>query len=391
MTNTNITDLRENAGVVGNPFQSGGAKQVTASQHVEQERAIQEVQAAMVIAKRFPRNTMAAMDRIIQACTRPTLAENAIYAYPRGGTMVTGPSIRLAEAIAQCWGNLQFGVRELSQQNGESTVEAFCWDIETNTRQIKEFQVKHQRKARGEIKNLNDPRDIYELVANQGARRLRACILGIIPGDVTDQAKRQIEITQKNNEGAPDEQIKKLVEAFRSSGVTPEQIAKRLGHRLESTISAEVLSLKRIYVSLRDGMSKATDWFDDSADVAPITHGQAPATPSQKTPTTAKPAPATGVKKSDLTWPKKFTDEKTGEVGWTDSTGAIFDRSKHGWSAQNNEPSVKFRSGVFRAVRKVKAPAQQESPVTPADVDPPVNDAAPIVVDDDPLGFGDME
>ena len=68
---------------------------------IESARATQEVQAAMIIAKRFPRNETLAFGKIKTACERAGLAKEALYAYPRGGKMVTGPSIRLAEAMAQ--------------------------------------------------------------------------------------------------------------------------------------------------------------------------------------------------------------------------------------------------------------------------------------------------
>ena len=48
-------------------------------------RQAQEVQAAMVIAKKFPRDVYAAFERIKKACERRLLAENAVYEYPRGG------------------------------------------------------------------------------------------------------------------------------------------------------------------------------------------------------------------------------------------------------------------------------------------------------------------
>ena len=64
-------------------------------------RAAQEVQAAMVIAKKFPRDAIQAEKRILDACKRKLLAENAMYVYPRGGTTIEGPSIRLAEVLAQ--------------------------------------------------------------------------------------------------------------------------------------------------------------------------------------------------------------------------------------------------------------------------------------------------
>jgi hypothetical protein len=244
---------------------------------VEGQRAIAEAQAAMVIAKRFPRDQIAAMDRIQQACTRPTLAEGALYTYGRGGSDVTGPSIRLAEALAQAWGNMQFGIRELDQRDGESTVEAFAWDVEMNTRQVKVFQVKHERHTRQGAKKLSDPRDIYELVANQGARRLRACILGIIPGDVVESAVKQCEVTLKTKADVTPERIQSLLAKFSEMGVSKEQIEKRIQRRIDALTPALLVQLGKIYNSLKDGMSAASDWFEaelakpkmDAAEVAP--------------------------------------------------------------------------------------------------------------------------
>lgn len=255
-----MSDENQIAERAANPFAAG--QKSGAVVEVEQSRAIAETQGAMVIAKRFPRDPIAAMDRILNACARPTLAEGALYSYSRGGSEITGPSIRLAEAIAQNWGNMQFGIQELEQRNGESTVEAFAWDVETNTRQVKKFQVKHERHTKRGVTKLTDPRDIYELVANQGARRLRACILGVIPGDVVEAAVRQCETTLSANVDVTPEGTKKLIEAFSAFKVTQEQIEKRIQRRLDTILPAQVLSLRKIYNSLKDGMSKPGDWFE---------------------------------------------------------------------------------------------------------------------------------
>lgn len=251
---------------------------------VESQRAIQEVQAAMVVAKQFPRDQIKAVDNILQACTRQTLAEGALYSYQRGGQEVTGPSIRLAEAIAQTWGNLQFGIREISQNYGESVVEAFAWDIETNTKQTKIFTVPHKRFTRKGTKLLEDPRDIYEIIANQGARRLRACILGVIPGDVVESAVNQCEVTLKTNIDISPESIKKMIEAFKQFGVDEEMIKQRIGKRIEAINSAQMLQLKKIFASLRDGMSGASDWFEHTAQKAtasPLTANKSPLAETQ--------------------------------------------------------------------------------------------------------------
>lgn len=232
---------------------------------IEQQRAIAEVQAAMTVAKRFPRDENAALQRILKACQRRSLAESALYAYPRGNETVTGPSIRLAECIAQKWGNLEFGIRELSQAGGVSEVEAYAMDLETNTRQTKIFHVPHRRHTQKGSYPLTDPRDIYEHVANQGARRLRACILGVIPGDVVEEAIAECERTVKRGDEPIEARLKKMVEAFEPLGVSQAQIEKRLNHKLETTSETELLNLRKIYRTLNDGFADVSQFFEPVA------------------------------------------------------------------------------------------------------------------------------
>ena len=254
-----------------NPFEidatSAGAVTVRPSTNnalvdVETQRAISEVQGAIVLAKKFPRNQKEACDRILNACQRVSLAKDAVYTYSRGGTSVSGPSIRLAEAIAQNWGNLQFGIVEMEQRTGESTVKAYAWDVETNTKQEKVFQVPHVRHTKQGAKQLNDPRDIYELVANQGARRLRACILSVIPGDVIDAAVDECDKTLKTKIDVTPEAVHKLVEAFAAFGVSKAQIEARIQRRIEAIEPGQVVQMRKIYTSLKDNMSTPEDWFD---------------------------------------------------------------------------------------------------------------------------------
>lgn len=235
---------------------------LSAQAHTEQQRAVAEVQAAMMIARANPRDPISAVDRILNACTRPTLAEKALYSYSRGGTDITGPSIRLAEAVAQQWGNIQFGIRELDQRGDMSTVQAYAWDVETNTRREVVFQVPLIRHTKKGSYRLEDPRDIYEMVANQGARRVRACILGVIPGDVIEAAVSQCETTLNAKADTSPEAIQKMLAAFAEYGVTKEQIEARIQRRIEAIQPAQLVSLKKVYVSLRDGMSTAADWFE---------------------------------------------------------------------------------------------------------------------------------
>lgn len=258
---SNLTE-QFNSPQMGQPqFQGGGAPAMASA-----SREMEEVKGQIFMAKQFPRNYFEAEKRIQDACRRPSLAATSMYAYNRGSAKVEGASIRLAEVLAQNWGNLSYGIQELEQREGESVAKAFCWDLETNVRQEKVFTVKHSMKARGTIKKLEDPRDIYEKVANDGARRLRACILGVIPGDVVEMAVEQCRLTLAGQSDKPlKDRISGALTHFKEKyGVTQEMIEAHFGYSASSFSEFDLVKLTNIRNSIKDGMSKMEDWFDNS-------------------------------------------------------------------------------------------------------------------------------
>lgn len=241
------------------------------SAETEKTKAIAEIQGAIFMARQLPRNEMTAYKKILQAAKRTTLAEKATYCYPRGGSMVKGPSIRAAETLAKYWGNIDFGIKELSQNLNTHTSEvmAYAWDLETNTRQTKTFTVNHIRvssdkKTKEQIfTTLRDPRDIYEKVANDGARRLRACILGILPSDIVEDFVAECEKTLAGGNGAPlIENIKNMLKLFEKLGVTQEMIEKKIGTQASDFIPKNLVDLSAIYNSIKDGMAPIENFFE---------------------------------------------------------------------------------------------------------------------------------
>lgn len=225
-------------------------------------RQAKEVEASMIVAKRFPRDEMAAINRIKATCQRPTLAAQAVYRYPRGGQNVSGPSIRLAEALAQNWGNIDTGIIELENHHGTSTMMAYAWDLETNTRSTKIFTVEHKRDTKKGSTQLTDGRDIYEATANFGARRQRACILSIIPGDVVDMAVEECKATVASADKRPvDEILTELLKAFKDIKVTKDQLEKYFDKQVTVMTKEDLVDLRAVYKAIKDGQSKAEDYF----------------------------------------------------------------------------------------------------------------------------------
>jgi hypothetical protein len=236
-------------------------------------REAQDILVQMMCARNNPRDVIRSVDRIINAFSRPTLCEDATYEYGRGGTSVSGLSIRAAEVLAQNWGNIRTGVAEMSRANGQSEFLAYAQDLETGFADEKRFFVRHWRDTKQGGYLLTDERDIYEVGANMAARRKRACILAVIPKDVQDAAEHQIGITLKSKAEVTDEAIKGLLEAFARFNVTKEMIEKRIQRHLDSMLPAQLIQMRRIFASLKDGMSTPQEWFEMAPAAATETTG----------------------------------------------------------------------------------------------------------------------
>src|SRR5690242_14071912 len=230
---------------------------------IEEARAVAEAQGKLVIAKRFPRNPFQAFERVLEACKRPGVAAAAFYSYPRGNKRVTGPSIRLAEELARCWGNIDYGLRELSNREGVSEMEAYAWDLETNTHSSQKFTVRHIRDSNEKgAQELTDQRDIYEITANLGARRLRARILSVLPDDIVDAAVKQCQQTIAGSSDKPlVDRARDMVARFATHGISLANIETYLGHPLASILPDEFTELFGIYNGIKDGTSKPSDFF----------------------------------------------------------------------------------------------------------------------------------
>lgn len=240
--------------------------QESSSSQSAQSREIAQVKGSILMAKTHPRHVTSAYNEILETCKRRTFAENALYAYPRGGTVVSGPSIRMAEALAQVWGNIDYGAQVLStnHQKHESEVMAYAWDLEKNTVQRRVFAVSHKRKAKGRIETLTDPRDIYEHVMSQAMRRVRAAILSVIPSDIIEDAVEQCQKTKVGQNGRPlKEIIISLVNKFAEVGVTREEIEDRIGRSVDDLIHTEIAELGNIYNSIKEGVVKKSQFFGE--------------------------------------------------------------------------------------------------------------------------------
>ena len=230
----------------------------------ETGRAVTEVHGQFEMARRYPRDINAALSRLHAACRNQRLALEGSYLFPRGGNLVSDISIRMAEVLATSWGNIDFGIVEMEQRDGESTMMCYALDLESNTRVKKVFVVKHERQAYGKTVKLTQARDVYELTANLGSRRLRACILQVIPSWYKEEAKEACDATIYNSEEEISKRMPKMITSYSKYGVSEAMIEKRVGKPIDEVEIADFVILTRIFLAIKDGMAQVGDYFDTS-------------------------------------------------------------------------------------------------------------------------------
>lgn len=240
---------------------------------IEASRAVAEAQGKLIIAKRFPRDELQSYAKAMEACQRPTMALKAFYSFPRGGQTVEGPTIRFAEELARCWGNIDYGIKELSQDDGKSEMQAYAWDLETNAQSIQNFTNPHQREQGKKMVTLTSQRDIYENNANMATRRLRSRILAILPAWFVEDAINECKRTLAGQNDTPlIDRVKKMVVQFAKLGVTQEMIEKRLKRKAETMTADDLVEYVGIFNAIKGGESKVNEWFESPAEANELTN-----------------------------------------------------------------------------------------------------------------------
>lgn len=142
-----------------------------------------EVEAQLDAAHKYPRS----LARFRQAATTMAtlsrdVAESCMYALPRAGKSITGPSVRLAEIVASAWGNLHLGSRVVEVTDTEVVAQGVAWDLQTNTR----ITIEARRKITGKGGRRFDEDMINVTGSAAQSIALRNAIFRAVPRGLVD-------------------------------------------------------------------------------------------------------------------------------------------------------------------------------------------------------------
>ena len=227
-----------------------------------------ELDQAISTAKAYPRSLQRVRDSIsaLVMLDEETAAE-CVYALPRAGKPVKGPSVRFAEIIASQYGNCKVGARVVDVNRAEKYVEAegVFIDLETglhNTSRVRRRIVD----SKGRLYN-----DDMILVTGNAACSIarREAVLKSVPKALWRKAYDEAEGVIAGDVKTLTVRREGAIKAFAVWGVTPDQIFSALDvEGLDEIGLDEIGTLTAMFKAIKGGEQKVEDYFPAKANAA---------------------------------------------------------------------------------------------------------------------------
>lgn len=271
--------------VISQPTQNGGLQTGVSQALAVQARA--QVEARFQVALMNPRSWDTVRQKVLTACKRTSFAEVARYQKPIGGSKVVGPSIRFAEEVIRCMGNLEADTAVIHDDADQRLIRITVTDLESNVtyptdvlirKVVERSSLKEGQHTLGQRVNSSG-KNVYLVEATEddlqvkaaalASKALRTSSLRLFPGDILDEAMETVKETlRRADEQDPAAARKKICDAFWTLGVKPEDLVAYLEHQLDQCTPAELQELRNIFAAMKDGEARWADVMGTKAVVA---------------------------------------------------------------------------------------------------------------------------
>lgn len=185
-----------------------------------------EIDVQIATAKKYPRSVGQFKKRSFQlACLDEDTAATMFYSLPRGGKVIEGPSVRLAEVVGSSWGNLRYGARIVDVGDKFLTAQGVCHDLETNNAITVDIT---RRITDSKGRRYGD--DMIAVTANAACSiALRQAIFKIVPFALVKDVYQAAVKTAIGNAESMAAKRAGFIAWFKQAGVSEQQVLAVLG------------------------------------------------------------------------------------------------------------------------------------------------------------------
>ena len=202
-------------------------------------------------AKKYKRHLPTVLENILFLATQDKeTAENCFYALKRDGKVIRGASIRLAEIISNCYGNIRASARIIANDGKLVTAQGLCWDLENN--------VAYSVEVRRKITNKDGKpfsEDMQVVTSNAAcAIAIRNAVFKCIPLALTSRVQDKIKQVMMGEEKDFATIRKNAVDYFEKQGVGVKNILALFEKRtIEELTREDVFDLRGIATAIKEG------------------------------------------------------------------------------------------------------------------------------------------
>ena len=223
-----------------------------------------EIEIQISTAKKYPRDLPAVLEKI-KAYAKMDIetAEECFYSLRRadknGKTKnISGIGVRMAELIANCWGNLRIQTRTINNDGKTITGVGSCHDLETNLF----ISVEDKRSICNRL-GKTFSHDLQVLTGNAAASvAFRNSILKVVPKSVLKNILDDIREFALGSDADFESSKKDVIAYFTEKGVAEKQIIKYLGIKAIKEIDKDILfELKSLRTAVKDGTTTIKEAF----------------------------------------------------------------------------------------------------------------------------------
>ena len=225
-----------------------------------------ELNQAVTTARAFPRSIKRSVDSIISLATLDAeTAAECIYALPRGGKPIKGPSVRFAEIVSAMYGNCHVGSRIVAVDRAEKVViaEGVFFDLETGMKRVSQVQ---RRISDKNGKLFND--DMIAVTGNAAASiAMREAVLKGVPKAIWRKAYEAADRVTLGTAETLVARRGKAMAAFAAWGIVPEQIFASLEVAGLDDIGLEEIGLLvAMFQAIKSGDVTVESYFPPKVD-----------------------------------------------------------------------------------------------------------------------------
>ena len=239
----------ENEGLGMAPEPEGAMTQGEAANQEAIQRA--EVDIMISTARRYPRNERECVNAALSLATADQdMASGCFYKLPRGGKVIEGPSVRLAEIMVYAWGHTRSGARIIGQSQKDITLQSSFIDLQRNNGVIQEVR---RRIQYADGTPYND--DMIQVTTMAGAAiAWRNGVFRIIPRGYVNRIMKEAQRVAVGDARTLEERRAKCVAAFQKYGIFEPVLCAHMGIAKPEEIDLDGLDyLIGIFNSIRDG------------------------------------------------------------------------------------------------------------------------------------------